>query len=238
MIRRGITMIEMLVVVVCMAIIIGACVSLATTAIKHTATLKTGRVVYDHNAIFEDRLRSILEQAYLSPNTTDTAAYFRGGTDLAQTVTGQDQDPTTLVFTAISPKVPTDILESTNQDFETLNQQYGPQGGITEYGIGMTPVGNSTADGGLLLRQQTPADGDSSQGGYQSVFDADIDTISYEFYDGANWDTTWDTTTSTTPRLPAAVRITYRRKNDSVDHQFVVRLINSDVTPANPVVTQ
>ncbi|MEI8281679.1 MAG: hypothetical protein WCG75_04675, partial [Armatimonadota bacterium] len=61
--------------------------------------------------------------------------------------------------------------------------------------------------------------------------------ISYEFYNGTDWDVSWDTTSMATPRLPAAVRITYRRKNDSADHIFLVRLIHSDATSDNPVVT-
>jgi hypothetical protein len=70
------------------------------------------------------------------------------------------------------------------------------------------------------------------------VLDPDINSISYEFYNGADWDTSWDTQAINPPRLPAAVRITYRRVNDEVDRQFVVRLIHSDVTADNPVTVE
>ena len=135
---------------------------------------------------------------------------------------------------SFSPNVPLELLQSTD-DFTTLNDTFGPQGGLTEYSFTQTPIGNATSDQGYFLRHQTPPDGDPTQGGYQAVFDPDIESVSYEFYDGTNWDPTWDTTTMQTPRLPAAVRITYRRKNDDKDHVFVIRLVHSDVTPDNPV---
>ncbi len=234
--QRGVSMVELMVVVICMAIILAASFPVAMTALRHTESVKDSRVVYNRNAQFEDRLRSILENAYLSSDTTDTKSYFRGGQDLPQTQAGQDTDPSTLEFTAVSPRIPSEVLDS-NADFETLNQTYGPEGGMTEYEIGLTPIGESPVDSGLFMRHQTPADGDPTQGGYQTVLDPDIDSISYEFYNGTDWDVTWDTQSSNTPRLPAAVRITYHRKSDSADHYFVVRLINSDVTPDNPVST-
>lgn len=237
MMKRGVTMIELLVVVVCMAIIIGASTGMALTAIQHTASVKASRTVFNRNAVFEDRLRSILENAYLSPTATDTNSYFQGGPDVVGSDQGGEVDPNLLAFTALSPRVPSEVLDS-NSDFQTLNQTYGPEGGVTEYALSLTPIGaDAAAENGLFLRKQTPADGDPSQGGYQSVLDPDIDSVSWEFYDGTEWIESWDTQQSNTPRLPAAVRVTYRRKNDETDHVFVVRLIHSDVTPDNPVQT-
>ena len=237
MMKRGITMIELLVVVVCMAIIIGATSGMVLSAVQHTSSVKASREVYNRNAVFEDRLRSLLENAYLSSVATDTNSYFQGGPDVTQSDLGGEVDPTALTFTALSPRVPSEILDS-NQDFETLNQTYGPEGGVSEYSLSLTSMGqDASTDNGLFIRRQTPADGDPSQGGYQSIFDADIDSATWEFFDGTEWIETWDTAASNTPRLPAAVRITYRRNGDDIDHVFVVRLINSDVTPDNPVVT-
>ncbi|MBS1702460.1 MAG: prepilin-type N-terminal cleavage/methylation domain-containing protein [Armatimonadetes bacterium] len=238
MMRRGITLLELMVVLLCMAIILGASTTMVATAIQHTNHAKESRVAYTREALFEDRLRSILENAYLSSEATDTASYFRGGTDLSQSTAGQAQDPSDLVFTALSPRIPSEVIAS-NDDFETLNDTYGPEGGLTEYELGLTPIGDSPGDSatGLYLRHQTPADGDYTQGGYQTVLDPDIESISYEFYNGTDWETTWDTQADNTPRLPSAIRITYRRTNDNADHTFVVRLIHSDVTPENPVTT-
>lgn len=232
--NRGITLMEVLIVAVCMAIILGATVSAVSTAITHTTAVKASRVAGDRAAAFEDRLRNALGNAYLSSSATDTKSYFRGGPDVAESQPGKTNDPTSLVFTALSPRVPSELIGS-QDDFETLNQSYGPKGGLTEYALGMNPIGDAPVDTGLFLRYQTPADGDPTQGGMQTLIDPDVDSISYEFYNGTSWETTWDTQQSSTPRLPASVRITYHRKDEANDRVFVVRLIHSDVTPENPV---
>ena len=239
--RRGVTLVETLVVSVCMTVIIIATSSAVYTAITHTNKVKASRVTYDRNALFEDHLRSVLQNAYLSEVTTDTNSYFYGGVDVSDSGGGQSGslgnqgNQNQLTFTALSPHIPSELVNDTNDDSKTLNDTYGPMGGTTEYSLGQTPIGNAPVESGLFLRKQTPADGDPSQGGTQSVFDPDIQSISFEFYDGTDWVSTWDTTQITPPRLPAAVRITYRRKNDTTDRLFVVRLVHSDVTPDNPV---
>ena len=237
--RRGITLLEVMIVTLCMAVIIGASTNAVLTAIQHTGRVKASRVVNDRNAIFEDRLRSILQNAYLSSVAADTNSYFLGGQGVvvSPTITNStDNYQNQLVFTGLSQRIPSELIDST-ETFENLNKAFGPEGGMTEYSVSLTPVGQAPVDQALFLRHQTPADGDPSQGGMESVLDPDITSISYEFYNGTDWDTSWDSTTQATPRLPAAVRITYRRKNDSADHIFIVRLIHSDVTPDNPVVT-
>lgn len=237
--RRGITLLEVMIVTLCMAVIIGASTNAVLTAIQHTGRVKASRVVNDRNAIFEDRLRSILQNAYLSSVAADTNSYFLGGQGVvvSPTITNStDNNQNQLVFTGLSQRIPSELIDST-ETFENLNKAFGPEGGMTEYSVSLTPVGQAPVDQALFLRHQTPADGDPSQGGMESVLDPDITSISYEFYNGTDWDTSWDSTTQATPRLPAAVRITYRRKNDSADHIFIVRLIHSDVTPDNPVVT-
>jgi Tfp pilus assembly protein PilE len=238
--KRGLTLLEVMVVTICMAIIIGASSSAVYTAITHTAKVKASRSIYDRNALFEDRFRSILQNAILSSTATDTNSYFLGGAGVGGSTTealsssSSDSSQVQLTFVAYSPPVPSDLIQSTD-DFTTLNNNYGPQGGLSEYSFTQTPIGNASVDQGYFLRRQTPPDGDPTQGGYQSVFDADVETVSYEFYDGTEWTPSWDSTTMQTPRLPAAVRITYRRKGDTADHLFVVRLVHSDVTPDNPV---
>jgi Tfp pilus assembly protein PilE len=231
---RGITLLEVMVVTVCMAIILAACVSTVLTAIQHTSKVKAARTVYDRNALFEDRLRNILQNAYLSSVTTDTNSYFYGGADIVDAGSGTQNGQIQLIFTGLSARIPSELIDSTD-DFETLNSSFGPEGGMTEYSLSLTPVGQAPVEEALFLRHQTPADGDPTQGGVETILDPDIDTISYEFFNGTDWDTSWDTQSINPPRLPAAVRITYRRKTDTVDHQFIVRLRHSDVTPENPV---
>jgi Tfp pilus assembly protein PilE len=56
--KRGITLIELISVVVCMAIIIGASSTSVYTAIVHTSKVKASRAVYDRNALFEASLKT------------------------------------------------------------------------------------------------------------------------------------------------------------------------------------
>ncbi len=233
---QGITLLEVLVVAVCMAVLIGASTSAVFTAIRHTSKVKASRSVYNRNALFEDRLRSILQNAYLSSVATDPNSYFLGGQDVVEVPNGTT-DESQLVFSGLAQRIPSEVLESTD-DFETLNQQYGPEGGLTEFSLSLTPVGSAPVEQALFLRKQTPADGDPAQGGLESILDSDIVSISYEFYNGESWDTSWDTTALNPPRLPAAVRITYRRIDDESDHFFIVRLIHSDATVDNPVLQE
>ena len=65
-----------------------------------------------------------------------------------------------------------------------------------------------------------------------------VDTLSFEFYDGTDWQTTWDTTTMTTRRLPSAVRVTYKFTDEETEHVLVFPVPTSDVTPDNPVVAE
>jgi Tfp pilus assembly protein PilE len=238
--KRGITLLEVMVVTVCMAVIVAATTSSVFTALNHTNRIKASRKSYDQNALFEDRVRLILQNAYLSSVTTDTGSYFYGGAGVLDSVTGggtgQSSNQVQLVFTALSPRVPSELLNSTD-DFATLNNSFGPEGGMTEYSLSLTPVGQAPVDQALFLRHQTPPDGDPTQGGMETILDPDITTINYQFYDGLEWVQAWDTQSISPPRLPAAVQISYRRKNDTVDKMFVVRLIHSDVTSDNPVTT-
>lgn len=236
MTKRGLTLLEVMVVTLCMAIIIAASTSAVFTAVTHTSKVKASRTVYDRNALFEDRLRAILQNAYLSSTAGDTKSFFLGGEDVVEVPNGVNNQ-SQLVFTGLSPRVPSELIESAD-DFETLNESYGPEGGIVEYSLSLSPVGNAPVEQALFLRHQTPADGDPSQGGLESVLDPDVETISYEFYNGSDWVTAWNTTEMNPPRLPSAIRVTYQRVNDENSHYFTVRLIHSDVTVDNPVIQE
>jgi type II secretory pathway pseudopilin PulG len=232
--RRGVTLIEMLLVVVTMAVILGATAGATVTAVNHQQRATASRTVRTRDALFEDRLRNLISGAYLSTVTTETSSFFVGGTGSGDDSSSLQSSGPQLIFTTVGERIPSELLESTD-DFETLNERFGPRGGMVEVAISQTPVGNAPTQQGLFIRKQVPADGDLTQGGMESVLDADIDTINFEFWDGLQWITEWDTQSSNTPRLPAAVRITYRRQNEDQDRFLIVRLRHSDVTPDNPL---
>lgn len=144
-------------------------------------------------------------------------------------------DADTLMFTVLGRPLPAAFLaEDPNDDFETSNQKFGPQGGIAEYAIGMTPVGDSQGKKGVILREQVPADQDATQGGYESILEPDITNISFQFYDGTQWQSSWNTFAQTTRQLPAAIRVSYTMPGEAQDRVFIVGLAYTTVTPNNP----
>ena len=181
----------------------------------------------------EDRLADLLHHAYLSPHTADTVTYFIGGDSELQE---SGSPATTLVFTTVNTGIPSGLVGDTEVDFETLNDEQGPMGGIEEVGLSTTPVGDAPTQDGLFIREQRPSDGDPTQGGYEKTFAAELTKAEFEFFDGTNWMPSWDTRTMTTvKRLPAAIRVTYQVNGEDQDRTMVVRLPLSDVTPTNPV---
>jgi len=205
----------------------------------------------DAHMQLEQQIRSLLRGAYISSTATDGTTYFLGDES------GSNQDVTaadTLIFTTLSVGLNGSELTDTNDDSEALNQTYGTQGGVTEVALSMTAVGDGgQTKQGLFIREQRPADGDPTQGGFETLLSGDVKSIMFEFYDGANWDPTWSTSgvtaQSTTNmnidtsgvdgrRIPAAVRVTYTLNGepDGTNHVFIVQLPLSDVTAENPVV--
>lgn len=216
------------------------------TGLKFGSQMNEGRDVAARQAAFEAQLADLFNHAYIDSDATNTTTFFVSGDAITsatpqtgtQSGSGNSSSDTTnsLVFTVLGRRLPSTLLASPD-DFETNNSKFGPEGGVSEVELGTSPVGSDTSGqpGGLYLRTQAPSDADPSQGGYESKISTDIDTISYEFYDGTEWQTTWDTTTMGTRRLPSAVRVTYRFLNENEDHIVVFAVPSSDVTPDNPV---
>ena len=272
--RRGVSLLELLLslsIVVMVAVVSGRALN---TALIYQDKLRASSATIDERTVFEDKIRVLLQHAYLSPSTTYKASYFIGevpqvvnttntgsGTGLPRGLqsnvggqstpnggaggsgatqgsgTGAYGTPNVMVFTVRGMKFPDNYLAS-NDDFETLNQEFGPQGGLQEIEISETPVGGGgQGQTGIFLRTQVPSDYDPTQGGNEMQMEPNLQQIGFEFFDGENWDQSWDTRSqNTTPgKLPAAVRITYRFTNDTYDHVFVVQLPNSSVTYLNPV---
>ena len=234
--QRGLTLLELLIVIVMFVIITVASGRAFVASLEYNKKVQASRISRFKFAEFEDRVRRLLQSAYLSTVTTDTNSFFIGGTQSQTPTAAQSNDPNTLTFTILPPKIPGAISEATT-DFETNNRSFGPATGITEVSLSLTPVGQAPVQQGLFIRTQSPADSNTTQGGVESLLDADITEFSFEFWNGTSWVTDWNTQSQTAPRLPAAVRLTYRRRDENNSRTMVVRLIHRDVTALNPVAT-
>lgn len=233
----GFTLLELLVVLGITTIVSLAAARAYQESISYDQTLRSGREELQKTQAFEDRVSALLREAYMTGLADDTASCFIGQIGSGQ-VEGGLEAPNSLAdnltFTTFGGGVPARVIES-KDDFETLNQNEGPQGGIAEMSLSTTPVGQPLEIKGLYLRTQRPADEDPTQGGTEEQLDPDVQKIEFEFFDGSTWQPVWDTRTMNPKRLPAAVRVTYRREGENQDRTFVVRLPHSDVTPENPV---
>jgi hypothetical protein len=127
--------------------------------------------------------------------------------------------------------------QAIEQDLQTLNNDYGPHGGVVEISISNTPVGDpGQFSSDVYMRVQDPADADYTQGGKEQVFDTNVQKMQFEFFDGLQWDGGWDTTSTGGRHLPAAIRVHYWLKSDpDTENIFVVRIPLSDLTPSNPI---
>ena len=163
----------------------------------------------------------------------NTGTRVGGATGAPAGAGGSSGNSDSLLFTTIGRKPSAAALASTD-DFETNNQNFGPQGGIAECSLSLSPVGDSKGKQGLVFRQQVPADEDATQGGYESIIEPDITHINFEFFDGTTWQTGWNTFNQTTRQLPSAIRVTYGLPNESADHVIIIGVWLSNVTPQSP----
>ncbi len=230
--RSAFTLLELLVAAIIAVMVIAgsglAYESAITTQARHAARVEQQNRITK----LEDRLTTLLQSAVLPIENENPAGYF-----ILNALSGSTtQSGQRLVFSAFGDRVRWDALRS-DEDFETQNQRYGTLGGLAEVELGTETIGEGTPQEGLLVRSQRPADGDPTQGGEQEVLSADVTSLEFEFYDGANWITEWDTQTQTTKRLPAAVRVTYLLDGEDQNRILVVRLPESDVTLENPLTT-
>jgi prepilin-type N-terminal cleavage/methylation domain-containing protein len=237
--KRGYTILEFLVAAAILGLIAAATARAVSASLNFDSQLARSRDSVARSDAFEQRLRSLLALAHLSPDAAATDSFFIGsagqpgsGGSLSSGSSTGDAD--TLTFTWSGSRL-SGAAVSTEEDFETQNSRLGPQGGVAESTLSTTAFGDAGGRSGLFLRTQRPADGDPSQGGKETVFDTNIQSTKYEFFDGTDWQTVWDTRTQGTKRLPAAVRVTYRFSDEETDHIIVVRLPESDVTTDNPV---
>ena len=228
--RRGLTLIELLIVLAMTGIILVGLTGSYEIALRFQREVPAREAERQAELSFIKQLRLSLEGAYLSEDEDDLTSYF-----IATSADGVSGNPDTITFTTTAFAPSGDFIAAEG-DFETLHADFGPQGGLTELGLTLSAVGDAPADAetGLFMRRQRPSDGDPTQGGTEELLNPDIETISFEFFDGVDWITTWDTTAGER-RLPAAVRIYYRVAGEDVDRSLVVRLPQSDVTLDNPI---
>ena len=235
--RRGITLVEVLIAASISALVMGAAGTAYVAGLRSARALSQGRDVVARQTVFENTLADLFAHAYVDADATNTATYFVSGDSITGTspTSGGSSDDGSVVFTVLGRRLPSTLLSST-EDFETNNEKFGPVAGVTEVQLGTTPVGQPTGgQEGLFLREQSPSDADPSQGGTESLLSPDVETISFEYYDGTGWVKTWDTTTQGTRRLPSAVRVTYRLRNATEDRIVVFPIPASDVTSDNPL---
>ena len=243
--RRGITLIELLLTLGLTVLVLVAAGRAFITGLNFSAQLSAGRAAISERVTFEENLTTLLRRAYLSSDTTSSNTFFIAG-DTTQTASstglqqGQNNSPSgsgtdSLTFSIVGRRLPGSLLTS-QDDFETNNRQLGTYGGVTEVSLQTTPLGDGGAGKqGLFVREQTPSDGDPTQGGYESLYNETVSQIKFEFFDGTQWITDWDTRSQTAKRLPPTIRVTYRFTGDDDDHIFLIQVPGSDVTPDNPL---
>lgn len=227
--RSGLTLVEMLIVIAMTAIILVALGSSYAIAVRFQREMPAREDARLAEISFERQLRATLQGAFLTADEDDTTSYF-----IASNQGQASGEPDTITFTTTAYAPSGDFI-ATEDEFENLNETFGPQGGLTEVSLSMSPVGDSgdTNQAGLFLRKQRPSDGDATQGGNEELLNGQIETLSFQLFDGVDWVSEWDTTTGER-RLPAAVRVYYTLVGDDQERVLTVRLPQSDVTLDNP----
>jgi prepilin-type N-terminal cleavage/methylation domain-containing protein len=228
--RAGFTLIELM-LAMSLAVVMAGAVGYAFVAGLDLQRAQTQRrAVTDREESTEQRIRTLLMGAKLTADATDATSFFMGTDDTGGSAFGCDR----ITFTTAAPAAPMASVASTD-DFETQQSSRGPVGGAAEVSFSTTAVGDPAGKTGLFERVQRPSDGDSTQGGTESLLDPDIERIGFQFWDGIQWEDTWDTTVGDR-RLPAAVKVTIVRNGESDDagHAFTVPIPASDVDDQNP----
>jgi prepilin-type N-terminal cleavage/methylation domain-containing protein len=261
--QAGLTLIELLITVAMMALLSAAVATAFVAGLDAERNQARRRDADRQTVTFERRITVLLQGAKLDPSTTDRTTYFvgdnvgdtlgpigpggTGGTGAtgsgaaqpASTLNGNgDLGCSRLTFTTAADDVPMRARDDTD-DFETQEQKNGPIGGMAEVEWATTPVGDAGDKTGLFERLQRPSDGDPSQGGTETLLDANVDQIGFQFWNGTDWVTTWSTINGTQRRLPAAVQVQYTLQGEPKGtlHMFIVPIPTSDVTAQNPLAT-
>ncbi|MDI9641100.1 type II secretion system protein GspJ [Kamptonema cortianum] len=228
--RRGFTLVELMVVLAMTGVIVGTIAMAYSTTLDYARTTPDRLTDYQEDRQQEVSLRRLIEGAYVTTDEDDNLSYF-----VAESLSGQGTNPDSLTFTSIGRLPDGGFLRSEEEEFETLHSRFGPQGGLIEISFSLSPVGDAGDAEGLFLRIQRPSDGDLTQGGREELFIPGVTSLSWEFWDGTQWVTTWDTRQGQR-RIPAAVRMTFQIGDEGAERTHVFRLVNSDISAENPLV--
>ncbi len=263
--EAGLTLIE-LIITTALIVVLSLAISYAfATGVTVQRRQEANRATTDRSDDFERAMTQLIEGARLagsgpgadatSTSTTSSASTTSSSSSSSSTTSsGTDSTDSYLLvsadagtndlgvdritFTTTAPGVSIGAVnDTTDTTTSALNTARGPFGGLSEVSLGTTAIGDAAGQTGLFERLQQPSDGDPTQGGNESLLDPDIDQIGFQFWDGTEWTEQWDTTTMTTQRLPEAVQVEYRLKDDTSKtvHLFVVPIPASDVTANNPL---
>lgn len=232
--RRGITLLELLTAVFIVGLLATSLAASFSAAVRYQTQTRAPRQELLQQIAFEDKLKNLISRAYVDEDLANDHTYFIGQLDPAgDTVGDAGTGATELIFTTTGGPMSGRAIADIDTDFEARNERLGPVGGVTENRLALTPIGDAGDRLGIFHREQTPADMDPDQGGYETVIDDRVVAMSFEFYDGTDWLPEWDTRIADR-RVPAAVRVTYMFDGDETPRELIVKMRNSDVTPNNP----
>lgn len=217
MIRRGLSLIELLLSILIVAIATGAATRAYLSGVtfdeKFNRTLDAKRSA----TRFEDQVTRLLRGAELG---TADSVFISPAPASGKPSPGV----ASLVFTTWSAPVPSPYADAKG-DFETLNERFGPQAGPAEVSLSTDPVGEVGGDvQGLFLRTQRPPDGDPSQGGEETLLDERVRQVEFSFSDGQDWLPSWDSKQANKDKMPVAVRVRYLFGDETTPRTFLVRL--------------
>ncbi len=223
---RGMSAVELLVAITIVVIATGAVARAFSAGLDYQSRSEKSRDRIDARVRFEDRITRLIGGAtlqgantyFISPISTSDAGVEQHIAD-SVLATGS----ASLMLTSLFDATPVHYLTSTDNDFEHLNQTFGPQVGPAEVAFSLIPVGDAGNKKGLFLREQRPCDSDPKQGGAESDLNPEVQDIRFEFYNGAEWQTSWDSTGNEKGKLPSGIRVTYILRGDHQPNSFVVR---------------
>lgn len=227
--NRGFTVLELLVALIMTLFLIGAIGTAYQLSTDYSRKTPERLNAFQDEIQLRRTLLDLVQGTYVSADNDDRLSYF-----IAANSTGQASTADSLTFTTLSRRIDGGFLLDQDSTFEELNDKYGPQGGLTEVSINISPVGDPGDDReGLFLRIQSPSDGDPTQGGTERLLIPDITNVTYEFWDGTQWIDNWDTINGGQRRIPPAFRLTLERADRDPEY-LTFRIPTSDITAENP----
>ncbi|AIE85985.1 type II secretion system protein GspJ [Fimbriimonas ginsengisoli] len=224
--ERGLSLLELLIAVVIVTVATGAVTRAFILGIGYEQRFVSATEARSEEIFVEDTLRRLLSGAQLLGKESYLIAPVPlAGSGAQQRAAGSSiAGADSIVFTTDARELPYRYVQDRGNDWETLNQRFGPQGGLEEVAVSTFPVGDAGLKQGLFIREQCPPDSEPSRGGDERILNERIRDVRFEFYDGNQWASSWDSRNGDKDKLPAAIRVSYVLLNDKTPHSFLVRL--------------